>query len=170
MNSKNPYAVTPPAPPRHGPLFVRSDWWILALLLIAGPLFGTLAALASIGGNMMGAMIFGAMFGLPVGVVTMPFVFMLVRGLSPWLVAAGVLAPTAFAAWVGGEIGLRSPLGPLSIAMPLTGLVYFLSAAAVRFVYPHEPPEPGVCASCGYALAGLKGAVCPECGARSDQP
>lgn len=164
VNSKNPYAVTPPAPPRHGPLFVRSDWWILALLLIAGPLFGTLAALAPSVGHVPMAAMFGVMFGAPVGIVTMPFVFMLVRGLSPWLVAAGVLAPTGFAAWVGGEIGMRSPLGPLPIAVPLTGLVYFLSAAAMRFVYPHEPPEPGVCASCGYRLEGLKGSVCPECG------
>lgn len=164
MNSKNPYAATPPAPPRHGPLFVRSDWWILALLLIAGPLFGAAAALSAVGGSPVGAMIFGTMFGLPVGIVTMPFVFMLVRGLSPWLVAAGVLAPSAFAAWAGGEIGMRSPLGPLVIAVPLTALVYFLSAAAIRFVYPHEPPEPGTCGSCGYRLEGLTSDVCPECG------
>jgi hypothetical protein len=164
VNSQNPYAVSPPVPPRNGPLFVRSDWWVLALLLLAGPLFGTLAALAPSVGHVPMAAMFGVMFGMPVGVVTMPFVFMLVRGLSPWLVAAGVLAPTAFAAWVGGEIGMRSPAGPLPIAVPLTGLVYFLSAAAVRFAFSGARPEPGACVSCGYRLEGLKGAVCPECG------
>lgn len=163
MDEKNPYAVTPPAPPRHGPLFVRSDRWILALLLLAGPLFGTLAALGPTVGHLRMAAMFGATFGLPVGVAMLPFIFLLVRGRPPWLVAIGSLAPGAFAAWIGGTAMSHAPSGSPLVSLLLTAYVYLGSAALVCVGVPRTKPV-GVCPHCGYSLAGLTSEMCPECG------
>lgn len=170
MDGKNPYAVSGGRPPlRHGPLFVRSDWWIVALLLLAGPLFGTLAALGPSVGMLTLAMMFGVTFGLPVGVVMLPFIFLLVRGRPPWLVAIGALAPGAFAAWIGGTAISQAPSGSPLVSLLLTAYVYLGSAALVCVAVPRSKPE-GVCLKCGYSRDGLTGAVCPECGTRIDQP
>jgi len=164
MDEKNPYAVNAPSSPRRrGPFFVRSDWWVFALLLLAGPLFGTLAAMGPAVGHLRMAAMFGVTFGLPVGVVMLPFIFLLVRARPPWLVAIGTLAPGAFAAWIGGTAMSHGPSGSPLVSLLLTAYVYLGSAALVCVGVPRTK-SLGACPHCGYALAGLTSDVCPECG------
>jgi hypothetical protein len=41
---------------------------------------------------------------------------------------------------------------------------------AIAIWWRGRPPEPGVCAGCGYDLSGLAGARCPECGLKMGRP
>lgn len=61
--------------------------------------------------------------------------------------------------------------GDARLPVPLIGLGFFLVYVYIaNRAYRHWPrrDEPWRCSGCGYALVGLSGRACPECGKRFD--
>lgn len=114
--------------------------WILPMLLLAGSLFGAVAALARMLTTPLHAATYGAVVGLPLGILSTPIVFACVRNRSPWIVVIAVLAPTTIAAFIGGWNRNQYPLGSILTAVPLTAAVYVVSALVVHFAVPVSRP------------------------------
>ena len=68
---------------------------------------------------------------------------------------------SSFGTGLGGLPGLALTAGlSLSILSPPV-----IGALWLKEIHNPRPPQPGVCAKCGYSLAGLESNRCPECGA-----
>ncbi|MBL0921166.1 MAG: hypothetical protein IBJ10_03445 [Phycisphaerales bacterium] len=114
--------------------------WILSMLLLAGSLFGAVASLARMLTTPLYAATYGAVVGLPLGILSTPIAFACVRDRPAWIVAVAVLAPTTIAAFIGGWNRNQYPLGSIITAIPLTAAVYIVSALVVHFAVPASRP------------------------------
>ncbi|MBX3409348.1 MAG: hypothetical protein KF859_05625 [Phycisphaeraceae bacterium] len=134
----------------------------LACSVLLGAIFGTIACL---GMGLWYLVEFAAMIGAAVGFLCSPFfVFGLWHG--PW--GSGMLSiavPTAITALVGGVLTPAND-GPL-LCMAITIIIYVMCSLirGVLGISHYGPRVPGLCANCGYDLAGLaRQSACPECG------
>ncbi len=71
------------------------------------------------------------------------------------------------------EVGLlpldaQAPIGYFLCIMPLLALGLLAGGLTLLMTLPPPPPDPGVCATCGYSLTGNTSGVCPECGRTVD--
>lgn len=82
----------------------------------------------------------------------------------------------AFLIWFAGLMGVLAMLvglgagGLPGFAFTLVASILILGPPVLGALWLNEihnprPPQPGVCAKCGYSLAGLESNRCPECGA-----
>ncbi|MCC6229748.1 MAG: hypothetical protein IT432_11020 [Phycisphaerales bacterium] len=106
---------------------------------------------------------FVRVFGFTLAVVCGAAVFM-PRVMPPFLI------------WFSGLMGVLAMLIGLGVS-GLPGFAFTFVASIVilgppvigalilKQIHNPRPPKPGVCATCGYSLAGLESNRCPECGA-----
>jgi len=106
---------------------------------------------------------FVRVFGFTLAVVCGAAVF-LPRVISPLLIwFSGLMCVLAVVIGVGvsglSGLALTATLSALVLGPPVIG------ALMLNQIHNPRPPKPGVCAKCGYSLAGLESNRCPECGA-----
>lgn len=147
---------------RHDEPFHINNVKVAAALSTAyGGLCGTTCALAS-GLSFKDAIFFGGFFGLIVGLMCTALLTMFFQRHHSIVDSLRVLLlPSLICAGVGGLIhAVIGTLLSLTTYVTLASFVTLDQAKSLRFPLGH-------CQSCGYNLAGLKTARCPECGSTS---
>ena len=91
------------------------------------------------------------------------------RGSLVMVIAGGLLFITALATPIASKV-----LFPLSLVVLIAALIMWAAILVDRFIrsmcgLPRRSssrfaPEDSVCPACGYALRGVRGPYCPECG------
>ena len=145
---------------------------IVVYSTLAGMAPGAIAGtIVPIFGTVVGAVV-GAAVGFVCGAVVTPLIirrhinrsFLLMLRVSMIGAGAWVLIGwgLAFAGWYSGAVGAVFTYGGL----PAIVLSYIGSAWWANSRHPVVWPGRrfGVCARCGYSLAGLPNWICPECG------
>lgn len=105
---------------------------------------------------------FVRVFGFTLAVVCGAAVF-LPRVIPPFLVwFSGLMGVLAMLIGLGVSglpgLALTATLSVLVLGPPVLGALW------LNQIHNPRPPKPGVCAKCGYSLAGLESNRCPECG------
>ncbi len=105
---------------------------------------------------------FVRLFGFTLAVICGAAVF-LPRVIPPFLVwFSGLMGVLAMLIGLGVSglpgLALTATLSVLVLGPPVLGALW------LNQIHNPRPPKPGVCAKCGYSLAGLESNRCPECG------
>jgi hypothetical protein len=106
----------------------------------------------------------GVMFGVVIGLVTAPGLYVCVRNKEP-LLALGIIYGATTAVAVASST-TQSPM----LALQFTLLAFVLMSVAVWLLLPRVRPRfaAGHCQTCGYDLTGNVSGRCPECGTAAD--
>lgn len=144
----------------------------------AGTLFGAIAgSIIPVAGTIYGG-ILGALTGAASAVVVVPLVYWRdmsaswVRLISVPAVFCLLLLPVSWASMLATIMGWPGAGGDLINFFVAAGFfgslaLYLSTAVWCRVRLPRAWPQlpEGCCEACGYSLQGLRGGLCPECGA-----
>jgi len=119
--------------------------------------------------------IVGGISLLIAGVLTSVILLVVTRSIRPsiWCIVATVLAALLMDGVRGAEHALIDLLGSMPMYWDLLSLTTFMSVliwhgltlwGLLSWARPRALRRAGMCAACGYDLAGAPGEKCPECG------